>query len=193
LRRFFAVTATLLVVPVALLGVNLYSFNRLTDEEPIARLHFVEMAPQSFAVEILTGDFCSAQHLVINGDEWRLDARFLKWKPLANLLGFDSLYRIDRLAGRYSRIEDANRQPHIEYRIGEQPLVELTDYLNQDWLGWSPVDTSFGSSVYERIDPDYEYIVFRSQSALLVRKQRSEAARYESGSLVINIEKPCRK
>ncbi len=149
------------------------------------------MAPQHYAVELRTGDFCTTQHFELKGDEWRLDARFLKWKPLANLIGFDAMYRLDRLAGRYSDINVANSAPHIAHQVAKKPMVDLTDHFREDWSYWSPVDTSFGSSVYENIDPAYEYTVYRTQSALLVRKQVISAAHYEDGALVIQIEKPC--
>jgi hypothetical protein len=183
--------AVLLATPLALVGINLHTFHRLTDEAPIARLRFVEMSPQHYAVELRTGDFCTPRHFEIRGDEWRLDARFLKWKPLANLVGFDAMYRLDRLSGRYSDINAANSEPHVAYRVGEKPVVDLTDYLRKDWEYWSPVDTTFGSSVYEEIKPAYEYTVYRTQSALLVRKEMISAAHYEGGALVIQIEKPC--
>ena len=178
-------------LPVVLLGWNLHSFQRLTDEAPIAQLRFVQLAPQQYTVELRSGDFCTAQHYTINGDEWRLDARFLKWKPLANLFGLDALYRLERLGGRYSDINQAGSRKPSVYEIGKKPGIDLTDYLNEKWLTWSPVDTFFGSSVYETIDPAYAYTVYRSQSGLLVRRQLIESARYENGALVINIEKAC--
>lgn len=181
----------LVATPLALVGINLHTFHRLTDEAPIAKLRFVEMAPQQYAVELRTGDFCTPQHFEIKGDEWRLDARFLKWKPLANLIGFDSMYRLNRLSGRYSNISDANNSPHVAHQIGEKPAIELSDYLKEDWMNWSPVDTFFGSSVYEGMEPAYEYTVYRSQSALVVRKQLIKTVHYEAGALVIPIEKPC--
>ncbi len=194
LKRLKSLPILMLVLfglPVALVGWNLHTFHRLTDEAPIAKLRFVELEPQRFSVELRSGDFCSAQHYELDGDEWRLDARFLKWKPLANLFGLDAMYRLDRLGGRYSNINEANTRKTVAYEIGKKPAIDLTDHLDDRWLSWSPVDTYFGSSVYETIDPTYEYIVFRSQSGLLVRKQPLETAHYEGESLVIHIEQPC--
>lgn len=183
--------ASLLGLPVALVGWNLHTFNRLTDEAPIAKLRFVEMSPQHWSVELRTGDFCQPRHYRLDGDQWRLDARFLKWKPVANLFGLDAMYRIERLGGRYSNVNDENSHKPQAHDIGDKPALDLTDYLDEKWLSWSPVDTLFGSSVYESIDPAYEYTVFRSQSGLLVRRQLIDTARFQSGSLVIPIEKPC--
>jgi hypothetical protein len=178
-------------LPVALVGWNLHTFHRLTAEAPIAKLRFVEMAPQRYSVELRSGDFCKPRHFELMGDEWRLDARFLKWKPTANLFGLDAMYRLDRLGGRYSDIGAANTRQHVAYDIGDKPGIDLTDYLDERWLSWTPVDTYFGSSVYETIDPAYEYTVYRSQSALLVRKRLLETAHREGQSLVIHIEQPC--
>jgi len=190
--RTSVVVLSLLGLPVALVGWNLHTFHRLTDEAPIASLRFVPMAPQQYSVELRSGDFCSARHFQLDGDQWRLDARFLKWKPVANLFGLDAMYRLDRLGGRYSNIDEANTRKTVAYDIADKPGIDLTDYLNDTWLSWSPVDTLFGSSVYETIDPAYEYIVYRSQSGLLVRRQLLETARYQDGSLVIPIKQPCK-
>jgi hypothetical protein len=186
--------ATVLVLVGLLFGLagwNLHTFNRLTDEALIARLRFVETGPGRYRVELRSGDFCQQQEFELSADEWRLDARFLKWKPLANLFGLDAMYRVERLTGRYRNIADEHALPHQAYAITSEPEIDLLDYLDKDWKYWSPVDTFFGSSVYESIDPAYEYRVYRSQSGLLVRKEPLAAARYQDDALVIQIRKDC--
>jgi hypothetical protein len=193
-KLLWGVPVSLLVIAGLFTGLvawNLHTFNRLTEESLIARLRFVPVAPQQYDVVLRTGDFCNPQTYRLYGDEWRIDARFLKWKPWANLLGMDAMYRLERLSGRYKNIDDENRQKHFAYAIGEEPVVDLVRYAERDWGGWMPVDTSFGSSVYETINPAYEYAVYRSQSGLFVRKNLAAPARYENGSLVIQIEKDC--
>ena len=81
-------------VVVGLLAFNLHSFNRLTSEALIAKLRFSQIAAQEYQVELRTGDFCQPIYYQIYGDEWRVDARFLKWKPWANLIGMDAMYRL---------------------------------------------------------------------------------------------------
>ena len=54
-KRFRAVSLSLLLLfglPAGLIVSNLHTFNRLTDESPIARLRFVPLAPQEFSVEV---------------------------------------------------------------------------------------------------------------------------------------------
>jgi hypothetical protein len=182
----------LLGLSAGLVAWNLHTFNRLTDEAPIARLRFVELGPEHYRVELRSGDFCEPQLYTLYGDEWRVDARFLKWKPWANLFGMDALYRLERLSGRYNDLGAENTRRHQAYDIGERPGVDLAEYLKRDWKLWSPVDTAFGSSVYETIDPGFVYTVYRSQAGLLVRKETAAPARYEDGGLVIHISKDCK-
>jgi len=179
------------VVIAALLGSNLYTYHRLTNEALVARLKFTPIGVQHYQVELRSGDSCQPQVVDLYGDQWRIDARFLKWKAWANLLGMDALYRLERLGGRYQSESDENSRKHRVHTLSDTPLIDLARYIDGRQGAWLPVDTRFGSSVYETIDPDYEYAVYRSQSGLLVRKQRIPAAHYEQGKLVIDIVRGC--
>lgn len=185
--------STLFVVTVVagLFALNLHTFNRLSDEALIAKLRFKQISKQVYQVELRSGDFCQPRNYEIYGDEWRIDARFLKWKPWANLLGMDAMYRLDRLSGRYHDIHDENTGQHLAHDIAQQPVIDLLQYAGRSWAGWMPVDTWFGSSVYEAIDPAAVYSVYRSQSGILVRKAVLSSAQYKNGTLVIPIEKAC--
>jgi len=154
---------------------NIYTFYRLTDEAPIAELTFLETGPEQYQATITYGDFCEAEQYTLYGDQWRLDARFLKWRPWANLFGLDSMYRIERLGGRYRDVGDENSGPQFAYKLYQAPHIDLATIF-QEYDGiFSPVDTLFGSSVYEDMDVNFRYRVFRSQSGLLVRKERLAA------------------
>ncbi len=174
-----------------LFGVGLHGYARLADEAPIARLSFERVAPQRFRVELLSGDFCQPHVYILYGDEWRLDARFLKWKPWANLLGLDARYRLDRLSGRYRDVAQENSEPHIAWSLASDAVFDPA-MLDAGWLAaLSPLDTVYGSSVYQAIEPGREYTVYRGQSGLLVRESPPPAIRREGGSLVIPIDNGC--
>lgn len=160
---------TLLVVS------NIYTFYRLSDEAPIAELTFVATGPGQYQATISYGDFCAAEQYILYGNQWRLDARFLKWQSWANLFGLDAMYRIERLGGRYREVGDENSGQQHAYKLYTEPRIDLAAIL-QDYDGFfSPVDTLYGSSVYEDMDVDFRYRVYRSQSGLLVRKERRSA------------------
>lgn len=182
---------TVASVAAGMLAWNIHTYHRLTDEALIARLRFIQLGPHHYQAELRSGDFCRASLFELYGDQWRIDARFLKWKPWANLLGMDARYRLERLSGRYQQIEAENSQRHLAHDIGQRPLIDLARYAQQGWGRWMPVDTLYGSSVYEAMLPGYEYTVHRSQTGLLVRRKKVAPARYEHGRLVIEIAKDC--
>ena len=187
------VTSTLVVLLGAglLLPSNLYTFYRLTDESPIAELRFVSSAPGEYQALLLYGDFCEPQRYTLYGDQWRLDAMFLKWRAWANLLGMDSLYRIERLGGRYSEVSAENAATAHAYELQDDSPVDLAGMLARYKGVISPVDTLYGSSVYADMDPAFIYHVYRGQSGLLVRKVTTADSPASDGTLTIDINRSC--
>jgi hypothetical protein len=174
-----------------MLAANLHTYYRLSDESPIAELQFVRIDEGRYQALISYGDFCTPERYTLYGDQWRLDARFLKWRPWANLLGFDSLYRIERLGGRYRDIDRENTRRHEAHALHSGDGVDLVALLARYRGRLSPLDTLYGSSVYEDMDPHYLYRVFRSQSGLLARKTELPTARQTAGMTTIEITRSC--
>ena len=174
-----------------LFGSNLHTWHRLTDESPIAELTFRQTGPREYEASIAHGDFCSTQRFRLYGDQWRLDARFLKWRPWANVLGFDSMYRIERLGGRYLEIGAENTARHAAHAL-QSDLPDLTRVFEHYQGRLSPVDTLYGSSVYESMDERHVYRVYRGQSGLLVRKQPLAGPGGVPGGFTIPINTGCR-
>lgn len=174
-----------------LFGSNLYTYHRLTNESPIAELHFRKIATQQYEATIAYGDFCHPEKYTLHGDQWRLDARFLKWRPWANLLGFDSMYRIERLGGRYLDVQVENTGPHKSHSLHDEDSIDLPAVLNNYGGRFSPVDTLYGSSVYDLMQEGFLYRVYRTQSGLLVRRDKPVRPNSPGQGLTIEISKAC--
>jgi hypothetical protein len=172
-----------------LVGSNLYTFHRLTDESPIAELRFRKTGLQEYEATIASGDFCHPEKHLLYGDQWRMDAQFLKWRSWANLLGFDSMYRIERLAGRYLDVQEENTGRHLSYNLYPEEQLDLLFIMDSYNGRLSPVDTLYGSSVYDVMQEDVLYRVYRTQSGLLVRK--TAQVDLDSAGLTIEINKAC--
>ena len=176
---------------VLMLTANLYTFHRLTDESPIAELSFAATGARQYQVTIAYGDFCKPEQYLLEGDQWRLDALFLKWHPWANLFGLDSMYRIERLSGRYRDPVAENTRPHRVHELYPEQGIDLVSIIER-YTGWlSPVDTLYGSSVYHDMDGIFVYRVYRGQSGLLVRRNRQAVPGGERGVITIDINKTC--
>lgn len=158
-----------LVAAVTLLvGINLLTWQRFTNERPVAELSFQKLAPQYFAVDIRFADG-SRRHLMLHGDEWQLDARVLKWKSIATLLGFDPLYRVERISGRYDNLRQARTTTPSIVGLGDAHGISLWN-LAHEQAGWLPfVDASYGSATYLPMADGARYLVSISNTGLLAR------------------------
>jgi len=165
-------------------------YSRFNAEQPVAELTFKYFDKDVYIAELRSGDFCWPEEFPIYGDQWQLDASFLKWKGAGVVLGFDSLYRLERLSGRYSNIRDQNTlnklshdlRPDVWFDLFESGLLK-TDH----WL----VDTQFGSSVYLDIDTGKKYIVYKTEDALIVKQKPREIAAKNQDMLTIEISRAC--
>mgnify|MGYP003385844966 CR=1 FL=1 len=164
---FLVLTITTMV---SLLFVSIYGYSRLTDETLVAAITFDKQANNTYVANLMTVNHCQpVVYLPIYGDQWRIDARFLKWKSWATLLGMNSQYRLDRLEGRYSNIVMQNNGPHQAHDLAVENVLDIAKL--EDYVDASAflVDTEYGSSVYHTIKVEWRYEVYRSQSGLLVR------------------------
>src|SRR5688572_534291 len=111
-----AAAAAGLGTALALLAASLHTYSRLTAEQEAARAVFRELAPKRYEL-ILVLKNEPARRFEIRGDEWQIDARVLKWKGLATTLGLDTVYRFERVAGRYADTAQEKSAPRSVHAL----------------------------------------------------------------------------
>lgn len=159
---------------VLLVGMNLYTYHRFTQEAPVATVSFEMIAPQQYHVTLaVTGD--SPQLLRLHGDEWQLDVRMIKWQGIATLLGADPVYRLDRLSGRYRQTEQELQALRTIYDLGVAHGLDLWSVADKykTWLPW--VDAIYGSAVYMPMVDKASYAVTIANTGLVVRPSNAAA------------------
>lgn len=168
---------------VLLVYANLHTYQRLTHEAQVADVYLRELGRQRFQVSLSFSEAEEDQrYYVVEGDQWQLDARILKWKGWANLLGLDSFYQLERLSGRYQAINEARTRPPSIHDLGQPPRgldVWKLKQLLRDRIGF--VDTFFGQGVFMPMADGAHYRVTISQSGLLVRPVNQVAQELVSG------------
>jgi hypothetical protein len=153
----------------ATLSVSVQGYRALTHEELAAVVRTRPTGPQSFEVELHLPDG-AARRYVLAGDELYVDARILKWHPWVNLLGLHTAYALDRLAGRYSELEDEINRPRTLFSLAEDgPVDAFALRRRHDWLA-PLVDASYGSATFIAADHPARYEVRVSTTGLLVRE-----------------------
>lgn len=172
---FLGLPTLLLAMGSLLLLANIYTYHRLSDESEIAQIVLLPQGEKQYIARVSVDRFCTMQDFSMHGDQWQIDAQFVKWKPWANLLGLDSMYRLERLSGRYKDIEEENTQKHVAHALRDRSAVEVTELSSflHDKLAF--LDSHYGSSAYEDVSEKHIYTVHRSQTGLFIRKQEVES------------------
>jgi hypothetical protein len=163
-----ALVLFLAAVCIFLIGANLRTYQRLTLEQPAGELQFSRAGSQTFNAVLTYPDGQNA-YFLLRGDEWQIDARVLKWHAFANLLGFDAAYRLERVSGRYSKIEDERTAPHTVYELNATGRIDPWDLVHRyrSWIPW--VDALYGSATFLPMADGALYEIEVSQSGLLGR------------------------
>ncbi|MEA3198053.1 MAG: hypothetical protein QOF32_2105 [Gammaproteobacteria bacterium] len=175
-----ALMLILLGVCAALVAANLRTYQRLSFEQPAGELQFSRTGEREFNA-FLSYPGGERATFALRGDEWQVDARVLKWHAFANLVGFDTAYRLERISGRYARVEDERAQPRTVYSLNPPQLIDPWDMAHRyrSWLPW--LDALYGSATFLPMADGALYEVKVSQSGLIARPL-NQAAREAVGS-----------
>jgi hypothetical protein len=197
MRRAFKYSLWVVVLftalSVVLLTATIYTYDRLTAETLIAELRFDATGDRQYIAHLRTGDRCDERAFPVFGDQWRVDAEFLKWKYWALLLGLDSQYRLDRLEGRYRSVADQNSQPSLAHPLSEPTAVDLVSVA--ETLGsWNfLLDATYGSSTYQDIDTGNVYYVYRTTTGIITRHEPRPVQPTGEAALPVIIDGACQE
>ena len=155
-------------------GLNIYTYQRFTNETPVALLSFVQTGDGQYEANFQPVGQPSARYL-LRGDEWQMDVRMIKWTDWLTFLGEDPLFRFDRLSGRYSEVAAALNNPPTMHAFGENSGLDLWAFARDsgDWL--PGIDAAYGSSVFLPMQDGLSYEVTMSATGLLARPVEEES------------------
>ena len=173
-RMLFGVGFLGLAGIVALAGLNLQTYKRLKLERDAAHIRFDAVADKAdtFQATLTLPQDPEPRVYELWGDEFQLSAQVIKFKPLANMLGYDSVYRLEDLEGRYSNrysTEAVSEAKSIGIRLYENPGLDVRRFAQQQGARFGLEDIQFGSAVYMPMGDAYEFDVSITQDALVVR------------------------
>ncbi len=165
----------LLVVAISLLWMTfvVQSYLGLTGDIKVARVHAIQLANahHEMSVELIQynkdGHQLSDQTYGVNGDEWMLQADFIKFPTWLNIVGLHSGYKLTRLEGRFDdpNLESNSKHVVITLNGGDDNFFQ-TMRAQRGWI--NPfVDAAYGSATFVPADGTYD--VFASQTGLYAK------------------------
>ena len=154
----------------ALVAVGTAGYRALTLETTAATVRVEPIAPQRFRAVIRLPDGRETSH-ELAGDEFYIDAHILKWKPAATLVGLQTAYELDRIAGRYRSVKDEQASPRTVIALGADKPVDLFN-LRRRYAVLAPlVDAQYGSASFVPVTRPATLDVRVSTTGLLIREQ----------------------
>ncbi len=159
----------------SLLAMNILTYHRLTHETPIAAMHVERLDKQFYRLKFIRLNMddkkpCYSSY-DLQGDEWQVDARIIKWHGWANIIGFDAAFQFDRISGRYQNIElQRTRLPSV-FSLEPKEAYDLWDLKNK--YRWLPgLDAKYGQSVFLAMKDKQFYQLYMTQSGLITRETK---------------------
>ncbi|HET9947836.1 MAG TPA: hypothetical protein VFQ22_02805 [Longimicrobiales bacterium] len=153
----------------ATLSVSTHGYRALTSEEVALTVTTVPTGPHAFQAYVEFPDGRDTT-LAVRGDQVLVDARILKWKYVANLLGLRTQYELDRLTGRYVDIEDERTLERTVHALGADKPIDLHDLVQRYSLLRFLVDAEYGSASYVDVREPARFEVRVSTTGLLIRE-----------------------
>jgi hypothetical protein len=152
----------------AIVSVGTVGYQALTKEEVAAWVRVEPAGPERFTAKFRFPDGRTATY-ALAGNELYVDAHILKWKPIANLLGLHTQYELDRVAGRYRRLEDEQARVRTVYPLGRSKPLDMFE-LRREFVALAPLlDAEYGSASFVAADRATEWELRVSTSGLLFR------------------------
>ena len=178
------VTAFLMLSLSALFGtisIAIQGYHALTREELAAIVKVEPTGEQRFSARFTMPDG-SEKIFSLAGDQLYVDAHILKWKPLANIFGLHTSYELDRVAGRYSLLNDETTKVRTVYSLSKEKPLNMFD-LRQRFAMLNPLlDAEYGSATFINSNSPEEFRLMVSTTGLLIRKIDKEPSRKSAPS-----------
>ena len=151
------------------ISVATQGYRALTREEVAAVVRTEPIDPGRFKARFHFPDGREAV-FGLNGNELYVDAHILKWKPIANYFGLHTSYELDRVAGRYTKLEDEQTKARTVFSLSQEKPVDMFTLRRRFPLLRPLLDAEYGSATFIAASKPAEFEVRVSTTGLMIRK-----------------------
>lgn len=164
---------------IAFAGLNIQTYKRLTYERPVATVKFTALPGEenTYRADVVFSDgetFLQADGTapIFRGNEWQIGAKVIKFKPMANILGYDSIYRLEHMRSldAHQFTSDAVTEGRIDgiKIVPKEPGIDVGD-MAAKYGSQFGIDAKYGSATYQPMGDGFEFEISISQDALISR------------------------
>lgn len=116
----------------SLIAWDLFRYDVIKRGKSISTISFEELENQRYQATVVTS---SGQETTyeLRGDQWKLNARIVKWENPFRDWGFKNGYRLEKLSGRYYSLNMERTAQRTEYDLNPSFLgVDVWKWLNRN-------------------------------------------------------------
>jgi amino acid transporter len=169
-----SIASAAMLAAAAIVAFSYFSYARLTGEQLVSSLEFRRVAPHEFQVRLIV-DGRRDRFFNLKGDEWQLDARLVSWQPPLTVLGLDPIYKLERLSGRYSNIDQEQTEARTVHELTENLPIDVWVVARRFPMLAPGIDAYYGSATYVPMADGARFEVSLSRDALIARPGNDKA------------------
>jgi hypothetical protein len=152
----------------SIISLGIRGYQALTQEQLAATVTIQKIETQRFEAQFVFPDG-KQESFELAGDEMLVDAHILKWHPWSNILGLHTVYKLDRIAGRYTSIDDEQTEQRTVYSLADDNPINL--FAISKRIRVKPfLDAQYGSGTFLPVEDQGVYEIYVSTSGLLIRQ-----------------------
>lgn len=144
-------------------------YRALTHEATAAVVKTEPLGAKAFMAHFRFPDGREASYR-LSGDALYVDAHILKWKPLVNMLGLQTAYELDRVAGRYLEIKEERESIRTVFHLSRDKPVNMFTLRQRYSLLGPLLDAEYGSASFINSDKRARFEIRVSTTGLLIRE-----------------------
>ncbi|MGB0262741.1 MAG: hypothetical protein ACPH4G_08395 [Henriciella sp.] len=161
------------------IGLNLQTYDRLVYEQNVAYVSFEPTDQPGVFIAVLE---LPADKIIrvpgLKGDEFSMGAQVISFPPAAQLLGYDSVFRLEYIEGRYRdryTTDAVSEAVSTGLKLSEDPWLDVHALAEEQGerfgLLANQSQSNFGSAVYAPMSTGLEYEISLTQTAFILRER----------------------
>ena len=177
---------------IAFAGLNIQTYKRLTYERPVATVMFTAVPGQAdtYRADVVFSDGqtwlqSDGTAPVFRGNEWQMGAKVIKFKPMANILGYDSIYRLEHMRSLDAMQFSSDRvtEGKVDGRriVSNEPGLDVGGLAAKYGSNFG-IDAEYGSATYQPMGDGFEYEVSITQDALIARPSEATKSKIQDAA-----------
>ena len=168
-RKVLLYTLGLAALFFSIVGIDLATYHQLTSQDLIYKVSIKEISANVYDFHLQSSD--SDKTFRLEGDQWQIDFRLIRFSATSTVMGFYNLYQASRLSNRYESIEDEQQKPKQYYSLRNTVInsLDLWKFVKSYYSYLPGISSAFGSSVYAPLKNNAEYEILIGYAGVVVK------------------------